>query len=504
MILELKSNGPLLSGAVSGPSGEFAIANGHVSGDSISFDMTVAEGGKAKTVSCRGQLVGESLEMTASAAGLPESKLTFTRRAPGAPLPDWFAAEPAPGAVVDWIRKNLMPLSSVKPSGSFSDLAPLSAKLKDARIVGMGEATHGTREFQQFKLRMFQFLVQELGFTIFGLEANWPETLRINDYVHGGKGDLDELMSSSRLAVWWRTEDLRSVIAWMRAYNQDAAHTRKLKFYGFDMVSPALAEANVASYLKRVDPEASALAQKIFALLGEAGENPAYEHAAPAVKRETADAISKILSFFDQRRAEYIKTTSLQEWTNARQNMVIVKEAEVRMTDPKEPGSAYRDQAMAENAHWVLDHEPPGSKMMLWAHNAHVALDGILHAPMGSYLRKTYGTAFVSCGFAFNEGTFKALNTLRQEVPFTVGPGPQGSLDTTLASIGIPQFALDLRNIAADSPAAWFRDQHRSRQVGGSYSADTPGVYLHPMRAAREFDLLFFIGKSSPIALLPN
>src|SRR5665213_4274357 len=97
---------------------------------------------------------------------------------------------------------------------------------------------------------MFRFLVERLGFTAFGIEANWPESLSVNEYVLGGEVNLTAGLGFA----WWQTEDMLALLRWMREYNQNPVHTRKLKFYGFDMQTPGLAESNVLVYLRRVDP----------------------------------------------------------------------------------------------------------------------------------------------------------------------------------------------------------------------------------------------------------
>jgi erythromycin esterase len=171
-------------------------------------------------------------------------------------------------------------------------MAPLRARLKDARIVAMGEATHGTREFQQIKVQMFRYLVENLGFTVFGLETNWPESLAVNDYVLGG--DVDPTAGLGFL--WWQTEDMFALLRWMRQYNQDTAHTRKLKFYGFDMQIPGLAESNVRDYLRRVDPDSVDAAARVFEV-------------------RTAESLDVLLRRFDERKSEWVRRSSGQDWT---------------------------------------------------------------------------------------------------------------------------------------------------------------------------------------------
>lgn len=285
------------------------------------------------------------------------------------------------------------------------------------------------------------------------------------------------------------------MLRWMRQYNQDPAHTRKLKFYGFDMQAPGLAESNVLKYLQHVDTESREAAAQAFSVLGRSPENPAYETASVETRRRTAEHLSAILRRFDERKQDYIRRSSQHEWAMARQNMVIVKQTEVK----NEFGRAFRDRAMAENVKWILDQEPPGAKMMLWAHSGHVAADGATQPPMGAHLRRIFGEEAALYGFVFHRGSFRAVD-MASRVPtsFSVGPAPRGSLDATLAAIGVPLFAVDLRNLPEGQVAAWFDAPHRSRQIGAGYSEQSPGIWLHRVRAARAFDFLIFIEETTP------
>jgi erythromycin esterase len=86
-------------------------------------------------------------------------------------------------AVAEWVRSTAIRLQTVEAGHGFADLQPLKRVVGNARIVSLGEATHGTREFFQLKHRLLEFLATEMGFTIFSIEANLPEAYRLNDYV---------------------------------------------------------------------------------------------------------------------------------------------------------------------------------------------------------------------------------------------------------------------------------------------------------------------------------
>ena len=104
--------------------------------------------------------------------------------------------------VKKWLQANAIPLKGVEAGRGFEDLQPLKKLIGSARLVSLGEATHGTREFFQLKHRMLEFLATEMGFTIFSIEANMPEAYRLNEYVLTGKGDPKQLLKGMYFWTW--------------------------------------------------------------------------------------------------------------------------------------------------------------------------------------------------------------------------------------------------------------------------------------------------------------
>jgi len=152
--------------------------------------------------------------------------------------------------VVDWIRSHAVPLKTPEAGNGFDDMRPLQALIGQARIVSLGEATHGSREFFQLKHRMLEFLAGEMGFTIFSIEANLPEAYRLNDYVLEGKGDPAQLLRG--MYFWtWDTEEVLAMIRWMRAFNQSGKG--RVQFTGFDMQTPTVAASIVRDFAARYD-----------------------------------------------------------------------------------------------------------------------------------------------------------------------------------------------------------------------------------------------------------
>ena len=154
-------------------------------------------------------------------------------------------------SVVDWIRQHSMRLTTVKAGNGFDDMQPLKNVIGTARIVSLGEATHGTREFFQLKHRLIEFLTNQMHFTIFSIEANMPEAYRLNDFVLDGVGDPKQLLKG--MYFWtWDTEEVLNMILWMREFNQSGKG--HIEFTGFDMQTPTVALRNAQKFVKLHDP----------------------------------------------------------------------------------------------------------------------------------------------------------------------------------------------------------------------------------------------------------
>ncbi len=152
--------------------------------------------------------------------------------------------------VKKWLAKNAIRLKGVEAGHGFDDMQPLKKVIGEARLVALGEATHGTREFFQLKHRMLEFLVSEMGFTVFGIEATMPEAFDVNEFVMTGKGDPARALAG--LYFWtWDTEEVLDMIRWMRNYNVNPHHEKKVKFYGFDAQVPTRAARVALDFVSR-------------------------------------------------------------------------------------------------------------------------------------------------------------------------------------------------------------------------------------------------------------
>lgn len=389
----------------------------------------------------------------------------------------------------NWVSDHAVRFDTAQPGSGFKDLMPVKGLIGSARIVGLGEATHGTHEFFAMKHRMLEFLVEEMGFNAFVIEANGPESEAINEYVHSGKGDPKKLLQG--LYFWtWNTQEVLDMIEWMRKHNQTAGASHPVSFYGMDAQFSTVAAEQLVSYLTPLDPgKASTLGA-----LCSCAENYAFENIPDRIKCQAN--VLQAYNLVQDGKAEFIQKTGLDAYVHALHNARVIYQT-------VQPGN--RDRWMAENLDYILDQLPAGSRVMLWAHNGHIRKNS--SDALGALLAKKYGKDFLAFGFDFYEGSFQAITSQtmkntepgRHHIPsiHTVRGSPKDSYESLFHSLGLKRMILDLRA----SPPQWMFGPHPMRWIGGLYNdADDS---FDETELVGNFDILIYFdqtGASHPLA----
>ena len=410
---------------------------------------------------------------------------------------------PPPQPAVDWLLAHELPLLTVQPGGGFADLAPLRTIVGDARVVGLGEVTHGTREIFQLKHRVLEFAVSEMGFTVFAMETNLPESFAIDDYVLGGSGDPEKLLAGQFVAVW-QTEEMRDLINWMREWN--LTHERKVRFQGLDMRRGVRAAKETLAYLARVD-DAGACSGAALALAPIADPFESMK----VMRRPKPELVMlaiqarELLSCFESRQAQYVAESSAESWwRSAMQARVLVQLLEWRASGSS---PAVRDAAMADNAIRIVEHSGTDARTVVWAHNAHVAGNAESDPQMlGSHLRAHFGAAYRAIGTTLGRGSYQAIDPSSSLLrDFIVAPARLGSLEATLGSANRAIALLDLRTLPATGAAAeWLHGLQAMRQFDGLYDDNRPEGWGSPLvNVARDYDALLFVANGSAARRLP-
>lgn len=416
----------------------------------------------------------------------------------------------APGEVVTWMKKNAVSLKTPEAGHGLSDMMGLKPFIGGARIVALGESTHGTREIFQMKHRFFEFLVEKMGFTVFTMESPWAESLALNDYVLTGKGEPEKAIVP--LLTIWHTEEVLELIKWMRAYNADPSHTKKVKIYGVDVGSGRVSVKAVFDYLNKVNPAYAKKEAGKFKLLHERGVYGKFLRMKKKKRDILVNDVKKLVDHFAQEKNNYSAKTSKKEYELARHHAVTLRQFIDYINEPEDYKFLnIRTRTMAENAKWILENEGPDTRMVVWAHNFHISVapyPGRPYVFMGMHLRKMLGNDFISLGFAFNRGSFQALDFTTPRPGyfilkrFSVGPYT-GSYGKAMARTGLPFFYLDLRRFPSKGVVHdWFARPHVLKWINTIYDGEKEIKHLFHLPSLH--DGVIFIEKTTRARPLPS
>ncbi|BCL37140.1 erythromycin esterase family protein [Nostoc sp. MS1] len=285
--------------------------------------------------------------------------------------------------IVEALRKSVHQLT-----GAATDYDSLIDLIGNARLVLIGEASHGTHEFYEQRAEITKRLIQEKGFNAVAVEADGPDAYRLNRYVQGVNEDLtpiDALSGFQHFPSWmWRNLDVVKFVNWLREYNDNLNETGvKVGFYGLDLYSMYASIAAVLDYLEQVDPEAANRARSRYACLENFGEDThSYGYATSLGISESCEGeVIKQLRELQNRVADYTHKQgrlAADEFFYAEQNARIVKNAEAyyrAMFTGRVSSWNIRDRHMAETLEHLmthLDQQDIPAKIVVWEHNSHL------------------------------------------------------------------------------------------------------------------------------------
>lgn len=400
------------------------------------------------------------------------------------------SGSPDTGAIVAALRENAIPLRHVEAGSGFADLQPLKQVWKDVRVIGLGEITHGTREFFQVKHRLLEFLVRELGFTAFAIEASYSNTQPINDYVLHGRGDRATVLTGQGWIVW-DTEELAALLDWMRAYNATVPDEKKVRFHGMDVFWNEVGQQKVLAYLRRVAEDRVLAADSLFqAIAREEAKRPVQD---TVVLAKALPRVQALESYLGDRRDALIARSSAREFEDALQHVRVMRRA---LT----PNA--RTNAMADNLRFIIDHERPGTKFVLWAYDGHLASNDTVSRTIGRSMRDAFGEQYYAVATAFNQGSYQT-RVIQPNQPagdlraVVAPPAPTGSLPWYLSRTGMGNLFLDLRALPADPVIQkWVRTPLATQGFGWANHDIVKSYRAMSFKAL--FDGIVFIERTTP------
>lgn len=416
-------------------------------------------------------------------------------------------AQPAGPKVLEWVRTHAVPLRTAELDGDFSDLSPFGDMIGNARLVGLGEATHGTHEFQSLKVRLFQYLVAKKGFTVFTLEEDFNGVTAINDFVQTGRGDPKAALAGLDVQ-WWDTQEMLDLVIWARAWNADPTHLQKVSFWGFDARGLRGPYKAFQPWLQQNMP---AMADRMkVAGIDQAFVNQVSDDASKVPLEGIQKAWDLVVAALADLEV-YATSHPTMDLGAVRMNMILGRgylEMWLKRGD-----FDIRDRYMAENALAILAMHGLKAKGVAWAHNGHVAAipdrSGVsTTVTMGGHLRKTLGQDYFVLGFSFDHGGFRAADApfwnIRKILKFDVSAPYVNSVDASLTKVGQPLFLLNLRGLVArTSEQIWFDKERPMWGIGGGFNPSEPEYALNQSEIAvsKAFDALVHVQSTTPVRL---
>jgi len=401
--------------------------------------------------------------------------------------------------------------SEARALSGAEDYERVAAWVGDASVVLLGEASHGTHDFYESRVRLTRLLIENMGFSAVAIEGDWPDAYRVNKYVNSASlpGEAaDALSGFDRFPTWmWRNRTIIDFISWLRARNAAVEPSRAAGFYGLDLYSLRASMQAVVEYLEKHDLQAAQAARNSYACFDQFGpECESYAWAAARTgsgKTLCEEAVTRELIALREHRAAFLRHNggaAADEFFYAEQNALLARDAERyygTMFKGRSASWNIRDQHMAETLDALLAHLKARGQMpkvVVWAHNSHLgdarATEMGEHGEvnLGQLVRQRYPDQSKIIGYTTHSGSVIAASDWGGPAERKrVRPALAGSYETLFHKTGLERFFLPL-----DRGAAAFdllSKRRLERAIGVVYRPDTERIshYFHA-RLAEQFD----------------
>jgi protein-L-isoaspartate(D-aspartate) O-methyltransferase len=414
-------------------------------------------------------------------------------------------------ALAERVAASVEPFSAVVSA----DLEPLLQRIGGARVVLLGEASHGSSEFYRMRERITRELIARKGFSMVAIEGDWPDAAQFDRYVRGGNASVTPWSGPARFPGWmWRNEEVRGFIDWLRDWNAQARHP--VAFYGLDLYSLYDSIDAVLAYLEKVDPPTAQVARHRYGCLTPWQSDPAsYGLAALTARYNSCEQeVVQMLVELQRKSPTYIRQDG-ERLLDALQNARLISQAE-RYYRTMYYGSRaawnLRDSHMFSTLHHLLSFHGARSKAVVWAHNSHVGDSSATEMSLrgefnlGHLCRKAYGQDAYLVGFGTHAGTVAAATDWDGPMEVkAVRPALAGSYERLFHETGVQRFLLPLRQCASPGLLADLSVPRLERAIGVIYRPETERQsHYFDAVLPRQFDEYIWFDDTRAVTPLPT
>jgi protein-L-isoaspartate(D-aspartate) O-methyltransferase len=366
-----------------------------------------------------------------------------------------------------------------------ADLSRVLNRIGDARVVLIGESSHGTSQFYQMREVITRALIENKNFSFVGIEGDWPDVARIDQYVRHFEIPSSQWTAFARFPTWlWRNREVVDFVQWLRNHNADRQSDDQVAMYGLDLYSLHRSIGCVLDYLREVDPETAKIASQRYGCLTPWQSDPAtYGHAAiTGAYKSCEQEVVKMLLELLSNAPEYTRKDG-DRFMNAVQNAKLVASAEKYyriMYYGSRASWNLRDSHMFATLNAMLDFHGQGSKAVIWAHNSHLGNAGATDMSyrgeinIGQLCREQFGDKCYAIGMATHAGSVTAAAEWGGACEtMEVLPSLPGSYERVLHDSKVPNFFLPLRDCESMDLHDRLSKPRLERAIGVIYKRDT-------------------------------
>lgn len=385
---------------------------------------------------------------------------------------------------------------------------PLDPALARARVVGLGEATHGTADFLELKHRLFRHLVEVHGHRALGYELNYAASLALDHFVATGEGSLTELLGD--LLFIQANEEVRALLEWMREHNRDCSEDERLRFIGIDsQLDMWNLELHREIFRERFTLVYTDL-RTHFDLLADLGRID-YRSITP----DEVDRIRSVLIGMADIVQDSVRGMERRDAMIAAHLIEALQRSHEFLTSAYRGDNNVRDGQLAANALWIADFLGDDVPYSVWAHNSHVGSDSDYYGEngpesMGYHLTRRLGRGYFRVGTAFTRGAFVALrgdwrgrDTTAPLVCRLDEDPPTGSVNAVLDRAKNERFLIRVQDIIEETSLHRHLDAERPLLgVGDFFAGEAEPHYQSPERIIRvleTFDAIFYFSNTRGI-----
>jgi len=405
---------------------------------------------------------------------------------------------------------------AAEPLPDFED--PAFGKLFDrfasARVVLMGEATHGTSEFYRARAAITKHLVQNHGFAIVAVEADWPDASHVDAFIRGREPPSAPDRPFGRFPTWmWRNRETRALVDWLKQHNASLPDPdRQAGFYGLDLYGLGASIDMVAEHLAKEDPAAAAEARARYGCLSPYQDDPG-DYALEALRsgENCEDEVAAVLKLVEQRLAPGADPASFDARQNAR--AVIGGEQYYRsMAQGAVSSWNLRDEYMFNTLLRVLESRGPDAKAVVWAHNSHIGDAAATEMGrrgehnIGQLCRRRFGEEARLLGFGTDRGTVMAASRWGGDPEVKqVRPSLEESFGALFRQAGGERFLVDLRPGVHDGLPRALEPERLDRAIGVIYLPHSERAsHYFEASLSKQFDAYLWFDETRAVTPIAN